>query len=392
MFINILLFLVGFILLIKGGDWFVDGSCGIAKKFHIPEIIIGATIVSIGTTLPEVMVSATSAVTGHGEMAYGNAIGSIICNTSLICAITLAFRPGVVNKKSLYLPLIFFVIAGLIYAFSAYVLGYFYRPVGIILLLGFVAYIIIQIILLKKNKEEEKDEELKAIDLLNYLHINNNSTYQNIEKDLGADLKDVKKISRYLFKKGILSINEGVVSIVKDFDESVKILNNPELVKKESIKKTIFDVVFLIIGAACIALGAKLLVDNGSALAREFGVSETVISITMVALGTSLPEFVTAITSLIKGHSNLSIGNIIGANLFNLLIVSGAAVTLSPFAVPADNFLFGINSSLILDIPLMFIVMSLLCIPPLIKGKVYRFQGIILLIIYVAFIVLQFVM
>ena len=102
------IFLVGLALTIKGGDWFVDGATGIAHRFHIPEILIGATVVSIGTTLPEVMVSATGAVQGQGSMAYGNAIGSIICNTALIAAITISLRPGAVDKKSLRFPTIFF--------------------------------------------------------------------------------------------------------------------------------------------------------------------------------------------------------------------------------------------------------------------------------------------
>ena len=104
MLIPVLLFIVGLLCLIKGGDWFVDGATGIARRFHVPELLIGATVVSIGTTLPEVMVSTTSALTGHGEIAYGNAIGSIICNASLIAAITIAVKPGKVDPKSLRSP------------------------------------------------------------------------------------------------------------------------------------------------------------------------------------------------------------------------------------------------------------------------------------------------
>ena len=111
------MFAVGLVLLIKGGDWFVDGATGIAHKFHIPELLIGATVVSIGTTLPEVMVSATSAARGIGAMAYGNAIGSIICNTSLIAALTVAIRPSKAEKKSLRFPVAFFFVAAAFYAF-----------------------------------------------------------------------------------------------------------------------------------------------------------------------------------------------------------------------------------------------------------------------------------
>ena len=118
MIVSVLLFAVGFLLLIKGGDWFVDGATGIARRFHLPDIIVGATVVSIGTTLPEVMVSATSALTGHGEIAYGNAIGSVICNAALIAAITIAVRPGKVDPKSLRTPVAFFFVAAAFYAFS----------------------------------------------------------------------------------------------------------------------------------------------------------------------------------------------------------------------------------------------------------------------------------
>ena len=111
MLIPVLLFIVGLLCLIKGGDWFVDGATGIARRFRLPDIIVGATVVSIGTTLPEVMVSATSAVSGHGEIAYGNAIGSVICNSALIAAITIAVRPGKVDPKTLRVPVAFFFAA-----------------------------------------------------------------------------------------------------------------------------------------------------------------------------------------------------------------------------------------------------------------------------------------
>ena len=114
MILTVFWFAVGLLLLIKGGDWFVDGAVGIARKFNIPELLIGATVVSIGTTLPEVMVSATSALGGQGEIAYGNAIGSIICNTSLIAAITIAIKPGKAERSSMILSVIFFFAAALI--------------------------------------------------------------------------------------------------------------------------------------------------------------------------------------------------------------------------------------------------------------------------------------
>ncbi len=326
----VILFIVGLILLIKGGDWFVDGATGIAERFHLPEILIGATVVSIGTTLPEVMVSATSALTGHGEIAYGNAIGSIICNAALIAAITIAVKPGPVDAGSLKLPMFFFFGAAVFYAGIAYASGYFSRGIGIVLLSIFVVYIVLTV---KQMKMAPADKNGQAEDI----------------GEVGAG-------------------EEGKESpLWKDF-------------------------LLLVIGAALIAVGADLLVDNGTLIAQALGVPESVIALTFVALGTSLPELVTAITSLAKGHGSLSLGNVIGANLFNLVLVSGVSVTLSPFHIPQGSMLFGQNASLVLDIPVMFGVMLLLALPAFLKKKLYRAQGIALLAVYAAFCVVQFVM
>ena len=145
MLVNVLLFAIGLVLLIKGGDWFVDGSTGVARRFKLPDIIVGATVVSIGTTLPEVMVSTTGALQGQGAMAYGNAIGSIICNTALIAAISVACNPGPVNTKTMKMPVIFFFTSVSLYCFSAYVLGEFPQWVGFVMLTIFVLYMILNV-------------------------------------------------------------------------------------------------------------------------------------------------------------------------------------------------------------------------------------------------------
>ena len=326
MLVPILLFVLGLVILIKGGDWFVDGATGIAHRFHLPELLIGATIVSIGTTLPEVMVSATSAIGGQGELAYGNAIGSIICNTALIAALTIAIRPTKADRGSLVLPVVFFFAAAAFYATVAYTGGYFSRPVGIVLLLMFAAYLALSIrkalkapALAVDAAEETKAEEAPASPLLK-------------------------------------------------------------------------DLILLVLGAALIAVGADLLVDNGTIIAEKLGVSQAVIGLTFVAIGTSLPELVTAVTSLIKGHGALSLGNIIGANLFNLVLVSGVSTVLSPFSVPQGKEVAGVNASLLIDIPVMLCAMLLLTVPTLLRGKLSRWQGIVLLLLYAAFFTLQFVL
>ena len=158
---------------------------------------------------------------------------------------------------------------------------------------------------------------------------------------------------------------------------------------KDSLLK---DMVLLVVGAAVIAIGASLLNNNAQELARMCGISEKVIGLTIVALGTSLPELVTAITALAKGHGSLSLGNIIGANLFNLVLVSGTAITISPFDLPVSGTIAGINSSLVLDIPVMLGVMLIMVAPTMIKQKLSRWQGILLLGIYLAYTVALFVM
>ena len=170
MFIAIVLFLLGFVLLIKGGDWFVDGAVGIAHRFNLPELLIGATVVSIGTTLPEVMVSSQAALQHNAGISYGNAIGSIICNTSLIAALTIAVSPGAVKRKSLQLPAAAFFIAAIVYTFIVYTKGEFSRWHGLMFLVMFVVYMFLSVRAMKNGdleaeEEEDNEEEKKEMTL-----------------------------------------------------------------------------------------------------------------------------------------------------------------------------------------------------------------------------------
>ena len=209
MLVPVLLFIVGLLFLIKGGDWFVDGASALARRFHLPELLIGATVVSIGTTLPEVMVSTMSAVSGHGEIAYGNAIGSVICNAALIAAITIAVRPGKVDRKTLGMPVAFFFAAAAIYCVAAYGFGKFTRPMGLIMLALFVAYMVANVLQMK-NAPASAEAEAEA---------------EAAEEEM-------------------------------------------------TLTKTL---VLLVAGAVLIAVGANLLVDNGTLIAQALGVPESVI-------------------------------------------------------------------------------------------------------------------
>jgi len=396
--IPIILFAIGLILLIKGGDWFVDGATGIAHRFHIPEILIGATVVSIGTTLPEVMVSATGAMQGQGAMAYGNAIGSIICNTSLIAALTIAIKPAPVEKKSLRFPVIFFFCAAIFYSFVAYFFGEFALWAGIVLLCGFVGYMTVLII--QAFRDRQPKEEITTELVLDVLDDEVDAEKQSSVGDfIGFLLVAVGLIAAQVI--GIVT-NGGFMTDTSDFMAFAGfyiqgllgviflVIGLAKAIKQDGLALLNSNVLFLVLGAAVIAIGATLLVDNGTIIAEKLGVPSTVIALTFVALGTSLPELVTAITSLAKGHGALSLGNVIGANIFNLVLVSGTAITIAPFEVPAEKVVAGMNASLVVDIPVMFAVMALMTLPALFRGKLARWQGIALLAIYAGFCVFQF--
>ena len=373
MIISVILFAIGLVLLIKGGDWFVDGATGIAKRFNLPDIVVGATVVSIGTTLPEVMVSTTGALQGSGAMAYGNAIGSIICNTALIAAISIICNPGPVNTKSMKTPAIFFFCSAALYCVASYFLGEFPRWMGIMMLAIFVVYMVMTVRNGMKNpdsaaeEEEEDDGEAKSI------------------------WGEVALLAACAVGIAILSsVVTGILMCVA-FAAYTFLKVKPA---KEGGKSLIEELLFLVIGAGVIAVGADFLVEHGQVIALGLGVPATVVALLFVALGTSLPELVTTITSLKKGRASLGVGNVIGANVFNLVLVSGVAVSLAPFEVPCENFLLdtGLNMSLVFEIPVMVGVMVLMTVPALVFKKLGRWQGIALLGIYAAFVVCQFVL
>lgn len=324
MLIPTLLFLFGLFLLVKGGDLFVDSSTRIAHRFRMSEALIGATIVSIGTTLPEVTVSATSAFRGFGGMSYGNAIGSIICNTSLVAAITITLRPTRVDRKALLPPILFFFTSLTVYLFSAYYLRRFSRIIGAILLLLFIAYITTSVLHARESTKVKK----------------------NRSETNGSTLSPTSPIA---------------------------------------IRRISSELLLLAVGAASIAFGADLLVENGQLIAKNLNIPETIVALLFISLGTSLPELVTAITALIKGHSALSLGNIIGANFLNLTLATGLSALVGPFDLPLTTEIAGIPSSLIVDLPITILVMLLLTLPTVLRSKVFRTQGILLLSVYVVF-------
>ncbi len=297
----VILFVTGLILICLGGDRLVDAAVAIAKKLGIPQIVVGATIVSLGTTLPEILVSTTAAFDGSAAIAAGNAFGSIICNTALIAGITQLIRPsGQVERASMWWRSAFFFLVLIGMNVCGFMTGAFNRPVGVILLVLFVAYACITVMRAPLEGGSEKKEE-----------------------------------------------------------------------EEEKISIPV-QLIILVVCAAFLFVGAKLLVNNGIIIAEAFGVPERVIAVTFIALGTSLPELMTSVMSLIKGY-----GNVIGANLLNLLLVIGipsavAGIPLEPSAVKVD-------------MPLACLVMAVLIVPILVRKKSSRLQGIVLLLIYAVY-------
>lgn len=309
----VILFTVGLVLICIGGDRLVDAAVAIAKKLGIPQIVVGATIVSLGTTLPEILVSTTAAFDGSAAIAAGNAFGSIICNTALIAGLSQTIRPaGKVEFASMAWRSAFFFVTLICMNVYGYVTGAFNRPAGIVMLLLFALYAYLNI---RRSSAEGDDEE--------------------------------------------------------DTKESGQEVSLPK------------QLLILAVCAALLYVGANLLVDNGIFIAEAIGVPERVIAVTFIALGTSLPELVTSIMSLMKGYGNVGLGNVVGANILNMLLVIGIPSAVA--GIPLER------STVTIDMPLALLVMAVLLVPILIRKKSSRLQGLALLGIYTVYCVVSFI-
>lgn len=309
--ITVLLFAVGILLVVKGGDFFVDAASWMAEVSGIPKLIIGATVVSLATTLPEMLVSVMAATQGKVDMSIGNAVGSVTANIGLIMALSLIFMPGVIRRRDYLAKAIMMLLAaGIIVAcgFSGQISMVF----CVILLVIFVAFLVENVSTAKKDMEEEAA----------------------VEKD--AFLTEKKTV---------------IINIIK-----------------------------FVAGAAGIVFGADLLVDNGSDLARLFGISERIIGVTLVAVGTSLPELITTVTAIAKKQADLSVGNILGANILDLTLIMPLSALISGQALPVSAI------SARLDLPMCLVVGLIAIVPTMIRGKFSRAQGFVLLAAYLAYV------
>ncbi len=304
----ILLFVVGLVLIIKGGDWFVDSAVFIANLTGIPKFIIGATIVSVATTLPELTVSVTGVIDGELDLAVGNAVGSVTANIGLIMGISLVCMPAVIKRSQFWLK-------GTLMSAAALLLWVLCKDGTLHMLPSFALFVLLAV----------------------YVWDN----IRDAKNDVGSD--------------------------------------ECEVVDKKDLPK---QIVMFIIGIAAIVGGSKLLIEYGSEIALLLGVPSAIIGVTMVAIGTSLPELITTLTAIRKKESSMSIGNIVGANIIDL------AMILPICSVVSDGKLTIAEQSYALDMPMCFAMTLIAVLPPLIKGKLYRWQGILMLALYAVYVVI----
>lgn len=307
MFITIILFLIGFVLITKGADIFINCTVDIGKKTNISEIILGATIVSFATTLPELTVSLFASLDNHTTMSLGNAIGSIICNTGLVLGIVAFISPFRVDKNMFFSKSVLLLIC-----------------VVLLLLLGI-------------DKSITKIDSIPLLAMLViYMYSNYRSAVENGNTYRGNNVLKVKENN--------------------DFREWAKII------------------LIFVLGLTMMVIGSRLLVDNGVIIAEWIGVPQGVISITVIALGTSLPELVSSLTAIKKNHHAISVGNILGANVLNIVSVIGIS------SIPNDIPILSQNMNI--DFPFMILLLLTLILPTIKNNKLYRLQGLIMLIIY----------
>lgn len=317
MFIKIILFLIGFVLITKGADIFINCTVDIGKKTKISEIILGATIVSFATTLPELTVSLFASLDGHTTMSLGNAVGSIICNTGLVLGLVAFISPFSVDKKMFFSKSVLLLIC-----------------VILLLLLGI----------------DKSITQTDSIVLLAMLAIYMYSNYRSV-------------------------VEKGGKSRV----------NNTSKVKgNNNLGEWIRIALLFALGLIMMILGSRLLVDNGVIIAEWIGVPQGVISLTVIALGTSLPELVSSLTAIKKNHHAISVGNILGANILNIVSVIGIS------SIPNDIPILSQNMSI--DFPFMIVLLLILILPTIKKNKLYRFQGLIMLIVYLIYIGILYTM
>jgi len=348
-------FVLGLLLIVKGGDWFVDAASWVARVMRIPAFVVGATVVSLATTLPEVLVSTLAAAQGKTDLAIGNAVGSVIANTALIMAFSLVFLPVLMKRKQVW-PKIALLLSAVV------LLLILPRNGG----LGVTASIPLFVIFALFILENLLAARPKAT------RIGNDAANGHVSAPSNAAEGQTP---------GQRKAAEGAArDTAAPPPGSEKDAEKPP----RDAKTVALNIAKFVVGALCLFFGSRLLVDHGSEIARIVGIPERIIGLTFVAVGTSLPELVTTVTSLIKRQSALGVGNILGANIIDLTLI------LPLSAVVAGGTLEVSTTSLTVDLPVCLGVCVLMLVPTLFTQKFARWQGIACLLAYVGYVAYMF--
>ena len=402
-FLCIALLAIGLILIIKCGDYFVDSAIWIAEISHIPHFIIGATIVSFCTTLPELIVSSVAAANGQTDMAVGNAIGSVTANTGLILALTMIFSPFAINRKDYILRDILLV--------GSVALLYILCCTGVLnpylALLMFIPLVVFMWDNIKKAKPQkvEPTQEMKQENKETLENADNEQKSDDTEDSIikriirivsGFALASIGVVVLVLFKERFTAIYMAqiiVALIILSFGMSItqisailKLDEKSAFIKKVIESDVVVNLTKLVAGIAGIVIGSNLLVDYGSAFASLLHIPEIIIAVTIVAIGTSLPELITTINSLIKKNSSLSAGNIIGANIIDVCLILPVCAIIGA-ATGASGLLVS-KQSIYLDFSFCLGILVTAAIPPLVTKKFQRWQGIACMALYITYLVL----
>ena len=313
----VVLLVIGFVFLVKGADAFVEGCSSIAKRYHVPSLIIGMTIVAMGTSLPETAVSITASVTGNNELAVSNAVGSNIFNLMVVVGVCTLFTSVAVQmttlKKDFPISVACAVLL-LILGTIGMTLGHIDGIIFIVLFALFIIYMI-----RSAQTSRSKNEDL------------------NVEE------------AEYLLEA--------------------------EEIQEMSVGKSLL---YIILGGIAIAFGSDWVVDGSCTIAATIGVSQTFIGLTVVAFGTSLPELVTSVVAAKKGEVDMALGNVIGSNIFNILMVLGIAGAISPVAFLMDN---------LIDIIVLLVFSVLVWIMAWTKKELNKKEGLLKLVLYAVYVV-----
>lgn len=360
-----LLLVAGMLLLIKGADYFVDGASRIAKQLRIPTLIIGLTLVSMGTSAPELSVSIQAALSGKNDLSFGNVVGSNIFNTFLILGTASLFIPLVISDemKKYDIPIMVMLYC-LMLLFGFVITPYKLDLIeSIIFVALFISYIIFLIIRAKKSETNMEEEVEQKITIKNII------------------------ISVLLIIVGIFAILEQntVAIILTVIFVIIMILKTNKVINNNSKKiNIIMSIIFVIGGLLAIIGGGTLVVNSASNIALSLGMSQTLIGLTIVAVGTSLPELVTSIVASIKKENDIAIGNVIGSNIFNILFILGVSSSISNLKI-SDKISFNVSESLV-DIIVLLISGILVFIFAKFGKNIKKWQGLIFILLYIAYI------